>query len=477
MGSNNRVMSARPYSSRASWLLPGLLLGGCMFQEYKPKPIEPQAFVSAYGQRDLAAPGLRAFMPQCGLPDRPWPRASWDLAGLECAALYFNPGLAQARARIEVARSAEITAGQRPNPRVNVDLEQHSDTSDDRTPWSIGPRFEFTYEQPSRRSARIEGAVARTGAAEIDLDAAIWEVRRTARDRALDYLAARRQRDLLVAQSEPLEEGVRLLARREEMGLTSSFEVSAMRIEAQRAQLARSTAEARLKTAEAALAAAIGLPSAAMGNVAIASAESPDGEPPAAAPPAEALQRQALTGRADIRRALQDYAIAEAGLREQIARQYPDITLSPGYFFDQGDNIWSLGAALVLPLINRNEGPIAEAAAARELAARAVEATQAAIIGEVATAHAGYTALRQSALDSAQVIEGLQQQEARLQRQFEAGEIDRLAVVRAHVETMSAHVLREELLTETWRGLFRLEDAVQSSLRGEVPLITEERVP
>ncbi len=471
-------MSARVYSSRIPWLLPVLLLGGCMFQEYKPKPIEPQAFVSAYEQRDIAAPGLRAFMAQqCGLSDQPWPRERWDVAGLECAALYFNPALARARARIEVAKSAEITAGQRPNPQASVDLEHHSDTSEERTPWSIGPRFEFTIEQPSRRSARIEGAVARTAAAEIDLDAAIWEARRAARDRALDYLAARRQRDLLIAQSEPLQEGVQLLARREEVGLTDSFEVSAMRIDAQRAGLARGTAEAKLETAAAALAAAIGLPAAAMRNVKIASPGSSAEGLPVAPPPIGMLQRQALTGRADMRRALQDYAIAEAGLREQIARQYPDLTLSPGYFFDQGDNIWSLGAALVLPLLNRNAGPIAEAAATRELAARAVEATQAAIIGEVATAHAGYTALMQSVLDSAGIIQGLEQQEARLQRQFEAGEIDRLAVVRAHIETMSARVLREDLLTETWRALFRLEDAVQSSLRGELPRTSEEHVP
>lgn len=466
-------MLARAHSSRAPWLLPALLLGGCMFQEYKPKPIEPQAFVSAYGQRDLAAPGLRAFMSQCGLPDQPWPRESWDLAGLECAALYFNPALAQARARVEVARSAEITAGQRPNPRFNIDLEHHSDTSGDRSPWSIGPRVEIAFEQPSRRSARIEGAAARTAAAEIDLEAAIWDVRRAARDRALEFLAARRQRELLIAQSEPLQEGVSLLARREEMGLTNSFEVSAMRIEAQRARLARATADARLKTAEAALAAVIGVPSSALGAVRIEPGELPAGGLPLAEPAAEMLQRQALTGRADIRRALQDYAIAEAGLREQVARQYPDFSLSPGYFFDQGDNIWSLGAALVLPLLQRNEGPIAEAAAARELAARALEATQAAIIGEVATAHAGYMALRQSAMESAAVVDGLEQQEARLRRQFEAGEIDRLAVVRAHIETMNARGLHQELLTEAWRGLFRLEDAVQSSLRGGAPLTDE----
>jgi len=31
------------------------------------------------------------------------------------------------------------------------------------------------------------------------------------------------------------------------------------------------------------------------------------------------------------------------GPATEIAKQYPDITLSPGYEFDQGDNKWSLG--------------------------------------------------------------------------------------------------------------------------------------
>src|SRR5881397_3969748 len=54
-------------------------------------------------------------------------------------------------------------------------------------------------------------------------------------------------------------------------------------------------------------------------------------------------RRVALQGRSDILSALGDYVAAEAELRLQIAKQYPDVHLSPGYQYDQGDNKWTLG--------------------------------------------------------------------------------------------------------------------------------------
>jgi outer membrane protein TolC len=441
-----------------------LLLGGCTFQQYAAKPVEPAAYAAAFGRRDLGAQELRDFFTECGLPNAPWPPARWDPFALECAGMFFHPDLARARAEIAVAKAQEITAGQRPNPVLNLNVEHHSDTSDDRTPWSIGPSIDVTIERPSRRAARIERAVAETAAAEIDLEARIWEVRRNVRDRMLDYADAWLRTGQLDSQSALLANGVGLLTRREELGLTSDFEVSAMRIEAQRAQLARSNAEAKLQTAQAELATSLGIPAASLQAVTLDISHFSE-LPEAVAPEVAALQGAALTGRADMRVALQRYAVAEATLKEEIARQYPDITLSPGYFFDQTDNIWSLGAAFVLPLLHRNEGPIAEAQARRELAARVVESVQASIIGEVQTAEAGYRALRQSAEEADEVIAGLLEREQKLQRQFELGEVDRLALVRAELETASARMLRAELLTEVWRASFRLEDATQSSLR------------
>src|SRR5881397_720255 len=102
-------------------------------------------------------------------------------------------------------------------------------------------------------------------------------------------------------------------------------------------------------------------------------------------------RRVALQGRSDILSALGDYAAAETELRLQIAKQYPDVHLSPGYQYDQGDNKWTLGIVLELPVLNQNQGPIAEARARRDEAAARFTEVQARVISEIDRAGAAYS--------------------------------------------------------------------------------------
>jgi len=88
------------------------------------------------------------------------------------------------------------------------------------------------------------------------------------------------------------------------------------------------------------------------------------------------LRRQALCGRPDVLTLLAEYAASQSALQLEIARQYPDVHLGTGYQWDQEENKWSLGLTVELPLLNRNEGPIAEAKAARLQAAARLEALQ-----------------------------------------------------------------------------------------------------
>lgn len=82
------------------------------------------------------------------------------------------------------------------------------------------------------------------------------------------------------------------------------------------------------------------------------------------------IRQHALTNRTDILRALADYAASQSALQLEVARQYPDVRLGPGYTFEVGEHRWSLiGAALTLPIFNQNQGPIAEAEARRREAA------------------------------------------------------------------------------------------------------------
>ena len=106
----------------------------------------------------------------------------------------------------------------------------------------------------------------------------------------------------------------------------------------------------------------------------------------------------ALRTRADILGALADYAAAEDDLQLEVARQYPDLHLGPGYAWNNGnagDDRWSLGLSLELPILDQNQGPIAEAEARRKLAAAKFVELQSQVIGEIDRAVAGWRVARE----------------------------------------------------------------------------------
>ena len=81
---------------------------------------------------------------------------------------------------------------------------------------------------------------------------------------------------------------------------------------------------------------------------------------------------------------------AVKALALEVARQYPGLHLLPGLSWDRGDVIISLGASTVLPVLNRNRGPIMEAMARRRETAARVLQLQAVVLGQLDSALAGY---------------------------------------------------------------------------------------
>jgi cobalt-zinc-cadmium efflux system outer membrane protein len=77
-------------------------------------------------------------------------------------------------------------------------------------------------------------------------------------------------------------------------------------------------------------------------------------------------REQAIQSRIDLRRDLADYAKAEANLKLEVAKQYPDIKFSPAYLYDFGDKIWTLGISTLIPNLEKNKALIAKAENFRE---------------------------------------------------------------------------------------------------------------
>jgi outer membrane protein TolC len=171
--------------------------------------------------------------------------------------------------------------------------------------------------------------------------------------------------------------------------------------------------------------------------------------------------------RADVRGALAEYAASQSALQLEIANQYPDIHLGPGYAWNNGnagDNQWELGLSVTLPVLNHNEGPVAEAEAKRTQAAAHFLTVQANAIAGIDSALAGYRAALQQVATAKAMLENFRKQLNSIRAQEQAGETDPLAVANAEVEFATGEQSRLGAMVQAQQALGQLEDAVQNPL-------------
>jgi len=185
----------------------------------------------------------------------------------------------------------------------------------------------------------------------------------------------------------------------------------------------------------------------------------------AAIPAVTGTRELALTQRPDILAALADYAQSESELRLELAKQYPDIHIAPGFGWDQGFARWSLGLSAIAPLLSRNRGPIAEAEARRKESETRFAALQAKVIGALDEAEARLQQAK-ARIDEADAVIALDRQRvAEVRRAFDAGEEDRLALRTAELELQSALVARVDALAEVHAAVGAVEDGMQQEAK------------
>ena len=444
-----------------------VLLGGCAV--YMPKPLVPSETLSRFESRTLDDPGLKVFIERNRPRDLPaWPPAQWDLRLLTLAAFHYHPDLDVARAEWSVAKAGVITAGQRPNPRAGFNPGYNAGSASGISPWIFGFSLDVPLETAGKRGYRVARAGHLAQAARLDIAAAAWKVRSRLRARMLELDAAVQAAALRDRQRAIQEKLVLALEKRLAAGEVALPEVTRARIS--RDQTVLLLRDARKRTAEArvAVAVAIGVPAAALDGHDV----SFDfvNELPADLPPAD-VRRKALLNRPDVLASLAEYEAAQSYLQLEIARQYPDIHPGPGYTWDQGDSKWSLGLSITLPVLNRNEGPIAGAEARRTESAARFTALQARVIGESDRALAGY---RESIgkLEAADALLASQRNRRQsVESMFRAGEADRLTLLGGRLEIETGALARLEALVGVQRTLGLLEDAA------ERPLVPAEEFP
>lgn len=435
-----------------------LPFAGCAVQRYRAAPLVPAESASGFESRSLSDANLQAFVEKSlGQPASSWPPKAWDLQRLSVIGLYFSPEVQAARARLEEAEAAIVTAGARPNPVFDLSPGVPS-------PYLLTLDFAVPLETRGKRGYRLRSARNLNEAAQLDLADTAWKVHSAVRRALLDHLLAARSLDLFHSEEQVRNEQVKLLQERFVVGDIPRPELDLARIELSKTHLAIRAAEGQVGETKVALAAAMGLPASALEATSFDWADL-DSPPSAQSFSLQEIRREAVLDRLDIRRALAQYAAAENDLQLEIAKQYPDVQIGPGYTYEERDNFFTLGLSITLPIFNRNRGPIAEAEAKRREAAATFVQKQAQVMGDSERALATYSAALNELAEADQSLRQLQDTQLRMtQLAVQIGEEDRLTLNGMQLENAAVARARLDALGRAQIALGELEDAVQRPL-------------
>jgi outer membrane protein, heavy metal efflux system len=439
-------------------VLGAALLAGCT--SFNPHPLVPAQTAADLRERSLADPSLHTFIDTNlneGAGDAA--RSSWDVESLTLAAFYFHPELDLARAQWAVAEAGRMAAGERPGLTAGVTPGTNATTSTP-SPRLVTANVDLTLETAGKRGYRIAQAEQLSEAARLNIAAVAWQVRGHVRSGLLGLYGARQAEELLRQQQTIQAENIRIVEGQYQAGAISAFELTQARLAADGSRLALHDAQRRSAEALVQLADAIGVPASALDGVEISFDRF--NQLPADVPAAEA-RYQALVNRADILGALAEYGASQSSLQLEIARQYPDLHLGPGYEYDQGDNKWSLGLAVTLPA-KRNRGAIAVAQARRAEAAARFNSLQARVVGEIDLAVAAYRAALQKQTDATAMLADLTSQARVAQSMFEVGDISRSDLAALQLQLSVSALARLDALLQAQQAAGQLEDALQSPL-------------
>jgi outer membrane protein TolC len=427
-------------------------------QSYTPKPLNPAVSIQSFLSRTLDTPALREELRRAGLDPRP---DHWDLPSLTIAALHFNPELETARAKLPPLRAAVETAGEVSNPSISW-TPQFSSNPAMVPPWALGLTFDIPIETANKRELRIQAAQANLRPTELALLQAAWDVRMKVRDALLNCKQARDIEEVLNSEKKLLDARRSLFALYAARGQASALVIlEAKRKEQSNRQELEDVHFRRIQCLNA-LAAAIGIAPNAVGALSL-SFTAFEKLPSFTTQQTADLQDRALQTRSDILTAIAEYQVREASLKLEVAKQYPDIRISPGYTYDQGEHKWELGWGVILPLFSQNRGPIHEAEAKRAEAAAAFSTLQGRVISEVQSQFNEYQALV-TAVDIAKQNLAVQKQYMdRLGKQLTVGELAKPLLLAAKLDVIAARKTLVSSYSQAQSKLGALEDTLQTS--------------
>lgn len=380
-------------------------------------------------------------------------------------AVQGNRDLQAARYIVEVARARLLQAGLPPNPRLNLG------GSND---FLFNNAGEYVANVGISQQFPVAGRIARQkDVARVDIALALTEISQAERNlagevakRFYQVLVLDRQiqlRDRLTGIDKNL---VKVTRDRFRVAEVSELDVNTAQLELQRLVQERALLQNQRALQWAQLNQLLGRPSGMLLSL-------EDVLPPTSSPlpPLNEELDQALALRPDLRAALLSADRAQADLALAKAQRWEDWTVSVG--LEQGrrviegappqssDRLLGVTLSIPLPLLNKNQGRIAEAETAGSQAQVRIEALKLSIRNDVSSAYSEAERLRTAVQQYEDGMLRLSDRNVRLAQQgYNMGQTPILAVVQAQRQQSDLYIAYQNTLSQYLQALVALHTAV-----------------
>jgi len=404
-------------------------LTSCSFIDYEEKPLNINEVQQKTKQLDFNDSDFIAYLKESNFDTTNIPFKSWGIDELLITQRYFNPHLKTADLELKYIESNEEIASLRPLSSLGAKYERGDvgDPSDN----FFKLDFTFTYETANKRLIRYELTYNETQLALLDKELIHWDLRASLISSLTKYIKNQDLIQILKNKIRLQQSIVHMAKKRLNYGLVSKVDYTRESVKFNSIQKELIKHQNLQLNIAKNLATLVGLSLEKFNLLPIDVKKTRDKIFSSLTTFFEKtdqgkMHTTAMLNRIDLRQKLARYAIAEANLKLEIAKQYPDMTFTPAYIYDFGYNVWGLGIQTLLKTPERNKAFIDRALIFRELEASKIMNFELEINNQVEELSLSIQKNKEHELAAKKSLASKDSLVKQLQDRFHQGQIDRM---------------------------------------------------
>ena len=419
-----------PYLNLIYGFLAFVLLNSCAYIPYNEKKIVIPDLNESITSVDIYDIEFQDYLIKKDYKEQRLPIKEWGLNELLLAQNFFNYDLKNAKKEWLLIQSNEDLALLAPASSVGVEVGR-GDSGDEISKNIFGGGFNFTLETANKKLIRYEIAFNETQSALLNYELKIWETRITLLKNITNYIE---NQDLIKITKDELklkQSIIHMLKKRIELGVSSQVELERIKLEL--GSINQSLISLQFKQAQQIkkIALSLGMSQEKFNLIPINVTKIKELINAATIAFLDnqtiiELKSKTIISNKTLRIMLANYAIKESKLKYEIAKQYPDFNFSPAYFYDMGNNIWSIGIDSVLNASKKNKLLIEKAKKIRSLEAGKVKKYQLSLINDSELLLFNFHNHLKTLKNSQRILEDKNNLKKQLQNRFNQGILGRL---------------------------------------------------